>query len=305
VRIEELVLEDSPRSEGVDPEHVRALAEVLADLPPITVHGPTGRVIDGVHRLRAAQINGEREIAAYVHKGSERDAFVLAVKLNTSHGLPLSRADRTTAAQRMIGSHPEWSNRMIAAMTGLGATTVSVVRKRCALARDEPDGRIGQDGRVRPINAAAGRLRARELMIKRPNASVREIAREAGISPSTVHDVRLRLADGRDAVPTRDRRGVPVGPVPSRSVSPDYGEAEAAELTAALASLMRDPSIRHSDAGRFLLRWLDMNRAGMAGCERIIQIVPEHCVDVVAQLARGYAYMWADVAARLDGRRAS
>lgn len=302
VRIDELVFDDSPRRDGVDPEHVRALAEVFDDLPPITVHGPTGRVIDGMHRLRAAQINGKQDIAAYVHKGSERDAFVLAVKLNTTHGLPLSRPDRMAAAQRVIGSHPEWSNRMIAAMTGLGATTISVIRKRCALPQ-ESEHRIGQDGRVRPINAAAGRLRAREIMLKRPNASVREIARQAGISPSTVHDVRQRLAQGRDPVPTRERRAAPAVTARSQSVSLDFDDADAAELTAALASLMRDPSIRLSDSGRFLLRWLDMNRAGMAECDRIIQTVPEHCVDVVAQLAHGYASMWAEVGARLDGRR--
>jgi transposase-like protein len=305
--IEELRLDGSPRSDGGDPEHVRALAEVAPDLPPIVVHGPTGRVIDGLHRLRAAQLNGQQEIRAHVHQGSERDAFVLAVKLNTSHGLPLSRADRTAAAERIIGTHPQWSNRMIAAMTGLGATTVAVVRKRVSGPGAQSDSRIGQDGRARPINSAAGRLRARELMAKWPNASVREIAREAGISPSTVHDVRQRLAEGRDPVPTRERRcDETSGPAPapfSRPVPIERDTVESAELAAALAGLMRDPSIRLSDSGRFLLRWLDMNRAGMAGCQQIIQTVPEHCVDVVAQLARGYASMWADVAARLDGRR--
>jgi transposase-like protein len=299
VPISDLVLDGSPRSAGVDPERVRAMAEVVDDLPPIVVHGPSRRVIDGAHRLHAAQVVGRHEITAYVHQGSDRDAFVLSVKLNISHGLPLSRADRTAAAERVIGSHPEWSNRMIAAMTGLAATTVAVVRDRCAESRPEWDSRLGQDGRVRPVNAAEGRRRARELMIERPGASVREIAREAGIAPSTVHDVRQRLARGQDPVPTRHRRAVASV---ARSVSLDFGRVEPAELTAALATLMRDPSIRLSDAGRFLLRWLDMNRAAMTGYERIIQTVPEHCVDKVAQLARGYATMWADVATRLAGR---
>lgn len=305
VPIGTLKLETSPRSGGQDPDHVRALAEVRDSLPPIVVHGPTGRVIDGLHRVRAALLNGARNIDAYVYQGSERDAFVLAVKLNISHGLPLSRPDRAAAASRIVRSHPEWSNRMIATITGLAATTVAAVRKRSTAQDAQSDTRLGQDGRVRPINSAAGRLRARELIVQRPNASVRAIAREAGISPSTVHDVRQRLAAGRDPVPGRDRRRGEAARPAARPGSdrPERAQVRPAELSASLAGLMKDPSVRGSDSGRLLLRWLDMNRVGMAGWERIIEALPDHCTGIVARLARGYAGMWAELAARLDDRR--
>ncbi len=42
--------------------HARSLAQTEADLPPIVVHRTTTRVIDGMHRLTAAGLRGEREI---------------------------------------------------------------------------------------------------------------------------------------------------------------------------------------------------------------------------------------------------
>ena len=69
------------------------------------------RVIDGTHRLRAALLRGVDVIDVLYFDGPDADAFVLAVELNHTHGLPLSRADRTAAAERIIGSHPDWSDR--------------------------------------------------------------------------------------------------------------------------------------------------------------------------------------------------
>jgi hypothetical protein len=59
--IESLVLDMSPRQGGENDEHARALAEPEERLPPIVVHGPSMRVIDGIHRVRAAIIRGERK----------------------------------------------------------------------------------------------------------------------------------------------------------------------------------------------------------------------------------------------------
>jgi hypothetical protein len=54
---------DSPRLLGEDAEHVRMLADAGTDLPPILVHRRTPRVIDGMHRLRAAHLRGDTHIA--------------------------------------------------------------------------------------------------------------------------------------------------------------------------------------------------------------------------------------------------
>ncbi|MEU7524218.1 streptomycin biosynthesis protein [Saccharothrix sp. NPDC042600] len=296
-----LKLDGSPRAGGEDPDHVRALADVGDRTPPIVVHGPTGRVIDGLHRVRAALLNDQSTITAHIYEGTEQDAFVLAVKLNTAHGLPLPRADRRAAADRIMASHPEWSNRLVAGMTGLAATTVAAVRKRSTGFHAQSDTRVGLDGRSRPVDSTAGRLRAQEFIIKRPHASLREIAREVGIAPSTAHDVRRRLAAGLDPLPGRQRRrGADADPPPAGSWAPEPRPTGPADITTALTALMRDPSIRLSDSGRFLLRWLRINQAGMADRERILQTVPGHCADIVAMLARSYAGMWAAIAARLD-----
>jgi hypothetical protein len=59
--IESLALEMSPRQGGENNEHARALAESEERLPPIVVHGPSMRVIDGIHRVRAAIIRGKND----------------------------------------------------------------------------------------------------------------------------------------------------------------------------------------------------------------------------------------------------
>src|SRR5258705_432071 len=81
---------------------------------------------------------------------------------------------------------------------GLGARTVGNIRGRLEVDMDADiaRARTGRDGRVRPLDNAEGRLRASAIIKEKPNASLREVAREAGISPSTVRDVRQRVTQG-------------------------------------------------------------------------------------------------------------
>src|SRR5262249_14449183 len=139
---------------------IRMLAEVHEDTPPIVVHRKTMRVIDGMHRLRAAVLRGADTIAVRFFDGSEQDAFVLAVELNHAHGLPLSQADRGAAAARIVRSHPHWSDRMIASRTGLSAKTVGGIRARASVEIPQSHARIGRDGRVRPVTTADARRQA-------------------------------------------------------------------------------------------------------------------------------------------------
>src|SRR3981081_155007 len=91
------------------------LAEASGALPPIMVHRPTMRVIDGVHRVRAALLNGITEIEGRLLDWDENAAFILAVTANIAHGLPLNPADRAAAAARIIACQPLWSDRAVAA----------------------------------------------------------------------------------------------------------------------------------------------------------------------------------------------
>jgi uncharacterized protein YerC len=306
--ISSLLLDDSPRHGGENDEHVHVLAESEEQLPPIVVHGPSMRVIDGRHRIHAAVMRGEDKIEAKIYHGTDGDAFVLAVRMNIAHGLPLTRADRTAAALRIIGSHPQWSNRMIATATGLSAGTVARVRQRSSAQNAQSTTRVGKDGRERPLNTAEGRHKAGELLTEKSTASIRAIAGEAGVSPSTVHDVRQRLRAGQDPAPPRQRvHRSSASPRPStvcsaRGAPGDPGSAGSVEVVTILATLKTDPSLRLSDAGRCLLRCLERYRVEMAQSDKITEMVPDHCAGPVAKVAHSYALVWTGIAAQLEQR---
>jgi ParB-like chromosome segregation protein Spo0J len=281
---------DSPRRAGENSSHIELLATIEERLPPIVVHRASMRVIDGMHRLRAAKLRGDCMIEVCFFDGTEQEAFVLAVHANTTHGLPLSLSDRTLATERIITSQPSWSDRAIAATVGLGARTVGNIRSRLQdEAAVEPfTARTGRDGRVRPIDNSVGRLRASTLIKQRPDASLREIAREIGVSPSTVRDVRQRLARGEDPLPQiRQRREKPAG-------------HEAVSLM--LQGLQNDPSLRFSESGRTVLRWVHSRTIRAEEWAEVEQKVPAHCAYILANVARSCADEWLRIADELEQR---
>ncbi|MEU6586735.1 ParB N-terminal domain-containing protein [Nocardia sp. NPDC046763] len=285
-----LLVGDHPRIGGVDAEHVKMLAESQARLPPILVHRPTMRVIDGVHRLRAAELRGDPRIEVVFFDGNESDAFVLAVRANIYHGLPLSSADRTAAALRLLQTHSQWSDRALSTVTGLAAKTIAALRTDSDGSVPQVAARLGRDGKVRPVDSAAGRTRASRLLAARPDASLREIANAAGISPATVRDVRARLDRGEAPVPERGRRT----PKPVR-----VRDQTASEL---LSAMYRDPSLRLTGSGRTLLRLLSSPLLGERTREQLVMTVPPHCADLVAQIARECAAGWHKFADELAAR---
>jgi DNA-binding CsgD family transcriptional regulator len=308
--ISSLLLGGSPRKGGACDKHVRLLAESEEQLPPIVVCGRSMRVIDGIHRVYAAIMRGKEEIEAKVYPDTEDDVFVLAVQMNIAHGLPLTRADRMAAAARIIGLHPEWSNRMIATVTGLSAGTIGKVRQGSTVQNARSTTRVGKDGRVRPIDSTASRQKVSELLAEKPTASSRAIAKEAGVSPSTVQDVRQRLRVSQNPILERRRAQQPIDDALAASRPPfqrNPGNPESADVdtTAILANLKRDPSLRFCDEGRPLLRWLDRHRVGMTVCRKVAEMIPEHCADLVAKLGRLYARVWTKLAEYLEECRPS
>jgi ParB-like chromosome segregation protein Spo0J len=341
VPVQSLKPGESPRSGGESKAHIARLAEVEGPLPPILVDRRTMRVIDGMHRLLAAALKGQETVSVVFFDGSPADAFLQAVRANVTHGLPLSQADRRAAAERIIASHPHLSDRAIAESVGLAARTVAAIRRRFGAAVTQLTSRVGRDGRVRPLNSADGRSRAAAAMAANPRASLREVARSAGISPATAHDVRRRLERGEQATPAGVRaaparpgtdrpgtdlagterpgtgrpgterhgtdlpgrpppvrpRAVPSRQVPSRAVP---SRAVSCAPADALEKLLRDPSLRHNEHGRQLLRLLQLNAAGAQQWAQVTSALPPHCAALVIQLARHYARMWARFAAELD-----
>ncbi len=281
---------DSPRRAGEEIGHIEMLASIEERLPPIVVHRETMRVIDGMHRLRAAKLRGDDRVEVRFFDGSEQEAFVLAVTANTTHGLPLSIGDRALATERIIASQPTWSDRAIAVAVGLGARTVGNIRRRM---QDQAEvesvtARTGRDGRVRPVDNSVGRLRASTLIKQRPEASLREIAREAGVSPSTVRDVRLRLERGEDPLPQ----------VRQRREKPAVREA----VSRMLQGLQSDPSLRFTESGRTVLRWVHSRAIRAEEWAEVEQKVPAHCTYILASVARSCADEWLQIAEELEQR---
>ncbi|MBB4689231.1 ParB/RepB/Spo0J family partition protein [Amycolatopsis jiangsuensis] len=312
VPVATLLPADSPRRGGADPEHVARLAAIDGPLPPILVDRHTMRVIDGTHRLLAAAANGHATIAVEYFDGTAEDAFLRAVRANVTHGLPLSQEDRRTAARRIVSTHPHLSDRAIADVAGLSAKTVAIVRRGLGDATSQPAARVGRDGKLHPLDKAAGRNRAAALIGEHPDASLREIARRAGVSPATVSDVRKRLACGAPpagttapvppatAHPAGDTAAVPAPapavPAPAPVAVPELRRPDPGPL---LAKLVRDPSLRGKEDGRQLLRLLHRGAAAKNELSTLATAVPSHCAEVVHGLARHYAEMWLEFAQQL------
>jgi len=321
---------DSPRLNGEDRAHIARLVETEAPLPPILVDRRTMRVIDGMHRLMAASLQGRKTIDAVFFEGSEADVFLRAVRENVAHGLPLSQADRRAAAERIIASHPHLSDRAIGQTAGLAAKTVAAIRKRSAGGAPQSGARVGRDGRVRPLDSGIGRRRAAELLASRPDASLRDVAQAAGISPATALDVRKRMERGESPVPQKPKGrtaragaamtgaggGMPGGEASTRTDDcnavpvplPRFTRQQASrdsmppDPAATVEKLMRDPSLMNNERGKVMLRLLHVNAVGTKHLPDMATAVPPHCVAIMAQLAAQYATMWLDFARELDGR---
>ncbi|MBO0802384.1 MAG: ParB N-terminal domain-containing protein [Nocardiopsaceae bacterium] len=306
------------------------LAEMETPLPPILVDRRTMQVVDGMHRLMAASLRGKETIDVIFFDGNEADMFLRAVEENVTHGLPLSQADRRAAAERIIASHPQMSDRAIGQAAGLAAKTVAAIRKRSSDDAPQSDRRVGRDGRVRPLDSGEGRRLAAKLLTEQPRASLRDVARGAGISPATVLDVRKRLERGESPVPERlarnrlagsrpgngagspgSRSGPQLAPRLAATTSPAAGiaaraasgaAAGAAAEKATVEKLLRDPSLRNNELGKGILRLLHVNAVGAEQLPDAAATLPPHCVGIIVWLSRQYAKMWQDFARELDGR---
>jgi ParB-like chromosome segregation protein Spo0J len=289
-----LVTGDSPRRSGENPGHARILAELEDNLPPIIVHRPTMRVIDGMHRLRAARLRGAEKIEVRFFDGDEASAFVLAVQQNITHGLPLSLADRKAAADRIISFYPHWSDRVIASVTGLSGPTVAARRRLLAASNLHSDTRIGMDGRIRPVDPAQRRQAATQLLADNPGASLREVARQAGLSPETIRRLRAQPAPVNGLASPR----LPTATRLARA----GGSARTGNM--AVQALLADPAFRFTDNGRALLRLLTASRALHDSDSEFIEKAPAHCLGRLVEAARACARDWEAFAAEVERRRA-
>jgi hypothetical protein len=311
------------RQEGTDPAHVRLLADAAGSvqLPSILVQKSGSRIIDGLHRLEVAKLRGEWTISARIVDCTDSEALVLAIKSNTLHGLPLSRADRISGAKRMLAAHPDWSDRAVAGITGLSAKSIASLRNSAAGDMPFYGKRLGRDGKRHPVMPTEGRLRAAEYIRAHPEASLRQIARETDVSLGTVHVVREKIRRGAglgSEAPPEPGAAIPAGepagpsgppaaaaPPPARAIhaQPSLGAGARGAPRMAWpmisAKLASDPSLRYTEGGRAFLRWMAGHCLGADEWREFIDAIPQHWLPEVGRIAAGMSEEWRQFAERL------
>jgi hypothetical protein len=205
--------------------------------------------------------------------------------------------ERTQAAEQVLHNHRDWSDRAVAELCGLDHKTVGRLRAATSAGTDDgrrPAARLGRDGRLRPVDPVALRLRIAEVLAEEPTASLRWIASHVGASPETVRDVRERVRRGDDPVPAglRERRGAtaPAMPASSPMVKDEVDDADAVP-----AEGHRRPRLPDFSAW-FAARSVDAEWRTHAGA------VPLSRVYEVADQARARARAWQAFAQMLERR---
>jgi ParB-like chromosome segregation protein Spo0J len=305
------------RGSGTDPTHVRLLADAAnsSDLPPILVQKSSSRIVDGMHRFAAAKLRGEKTIRTRLINCTDEDAFILAVKSNTLHGLPLSRTDRIFGAKRILTWHPDWSDRAVGMAAGLSAKTIAGLRRLSNDGVQQSGKRLGRDGKRRPVAGADGRRRAADYIAARPDASLRAIAREADVSLGTAQDVRARVQRGMDPITTgqqsssaersadpgspADRQQSGNGAVP-RDVRRTTSQQNWTEIS---AKLMNDPSLKYSEGGRAFIRWMTLHAENTREWREFTDAVPAHWLKDISLIADSIRQEWCEFAEQLRRRQ--
>lgn len=278
----------SPRLDSHSKDHV-AHWRAAFEGPPIIVHRSTMQIIDGARRVAAALRQHKETIAVQFFDGSIAAAFVLAVVSNdVTHGLPLTLQDRKAAAARIFGTYPDWSDRMIASITGLTHPTIATIRRNLSTGKTfQLRRRLSRDGKTRPAA---------------PNKSDRGAQKQistshsAGVAQST--GLPERSADAVCGV--RARRASVINP-PSLTACAAVPDPRMARTYVALQRLWADPAL-HTDRGRALIQLLRQSLELYTKVLALSAGAPEHCRDTLADAASAIGDSWAHLARDLQQR---
>jgi ParB-like chromosome segregation protein Spo0J len=306
------------RQEGTDAAHVRLLADAAGSvkLPAVLVQKSGSRIIDGLHRLEVAKLRGEWTINARIVDCTDSQALVLAIKSNTLHGLPLSRADRISGAKRVLVAHRDWSDRAVAGITGLSAKSIASLRNSSTGDTQFTGKRLGRDGKRHPVMPTEGRRRATEYIQAHPDASLRQIARETDVSLGTVHDVRDKIRNGTSSVPAAPLQ--PVAPIAADAntvvteapspVTPMHAQAGTTRQAHRLAwpmisaKVVNDPSLKYTEGGRAFLRWMTGHCVQADDWREFVDAIPQHWRPAIGQIAANMSEEWRQFAERVGSR---
>lgn len=175
---------------------------------PIVVRKDSFEILDGNHRWHACFDEGiNLETVPIVEVDvDDAEALLIAIAGNAQHGRGLSLSERCHWAREILGTHPKFSDNLIASITG--ATRQYVWEQRSKLRQaelrkaerenrepmPEPDTRIGLDGRetrVRHVNGlhVSPRSESERTPRRNPVSSFTPDAEEAYEEPSRQQEV--------------------------------------------------------------------------------------------------------------------
>lgn len=280
---------------GLVEAHVSALAACCGHLPPVLVRRGDLSVVDGAHRLAAARRLGMSAVLVEWFEGTWVEALQSFLARNTSDGLAVSVDDRQRGVRRLLAGQPDWSDRRIAQICGVSPKMVARMRSNDEGPHsDSPCAkRIGRDGRARPVRAGVMRSRIAEALSRDPQASLRSIASQLGVSPETVRSVRMereapQQAGFRDAVvgaPDMSPVGCLVRQLPTEPLPPAWHQ---------------DMAFTSTRQGMSFVEWFDATDVA-ADCGRADDVPLSRVYDI-ADEARRRATFWSEFALTLEAR---
>ncbi|MEV0247641.1 ParB N-terminal domain-containing protein [Nocardia sp. NPDC050712] len=159
-----------------------------------------------------------------------------------------------------------------------------------------------------PLTLKDRKAAALRLMVMYPLWSDRRVAAVAGLDHKTVGAIRRRAGGeipqtsrrlGRDGRVRRLR--APLAP-PAPARTSENPVATMRSVPSMMDSLRRDPSLRLSETGRQLLRWLDAAPRTPSESAELAEQLPEHCLNLILELAQQNAETWRRFAARVGDR---
>ena len=291
IALDDLILGTSIRDADLCEARVDVLMADPARWTPILVSGSDRRVVDGRHRVVAAGRSGFKAIAATWFDGDADDAFVESVRVNLQHGMGLSQTERQDAVRRILCSHHDWADRRIGELCGVSPKTVAQIRTRIPESSlcggsGRRGVRVGRDGRSRPLDAAAQRVKIVEAVKEHPNTSLRTIARCVGVSPETVR--RVRASMGRTE--------------PLDEVSPSIDVFKVIFGHTRKPAWQRDAAFTSLDEAAITADFLERTDVSDADLGVHADAVPLSRVYEVADEARRRAVFWSRLADCVEGR---
>lgn len=148
--------EVQPR-EQIDEERIEDFARAMDDgavFPPICTFydGATTWLSDGFHRVGARRRTQYDHITAVIREGTREDAILHAIKANSIHGKPLTRAEKRHAIEVVLRLHAEWSDNRIADEVAASHHLVANVREGLAATLEISNvaERVDTRGRLQP-----------------------------------------------------------------------------------------------------------------------------------------------------------